>query len=215
MKKILKNQPQFFIDYLIKKKPNTWGELSKEVRHNVRIYMLSGMCPDDNTEIIPSEQNFQCAYTELNIEPESSHVDHFRKQSIFPSHKYIFNWSNLFTACNNEDFGAKFKDKKIKKVDYQCLINPALDDPNDYLTYNLLGEILEKASDKKSIQYKKAKTTIYLFNLNDYSLVQQRKTVSKQVQAMCDQLTLEEIKKEIGRFDNFVEFAYKTFNEMK
>ena len=214
MKKILKNQPQFFIDYLIKKKPNTWGELSKEVRHNVRIYMLSGMYPDD-TETIPSEQNFQCAYTELNLESSNSHVDHFLKQSISSSPKDVFNWLNLFTACNSENFGAKSKDKIIKKEDYDYLINPALDDPNDYLTYSLWGNILEKEKDTESISYKKAKKTIKLFNLNDYSLVQQRKIVSKQVQAMCDQLTLEEIKKEIGRFDNFVEFAYKAYNEIK
>jgi len=180
----------------------------------VRTYMLSGMHPD-NTET-PSEQNFQCAYTELNIEPESSdsHVDHFLKQSIAPSPKDIFNWSNLFTAYNSENFGAKSKDKKIKTDDYQYLINPALENPKDYLTYNLLGQILENTEDKKSNQYKKAKTTIELFNLNDRSLTQQRFTVSKQVKVMYDQLSLEEIKNEIGRFDNYVEFLYKAYNEM-
>ena len=104
--------------------------------------MLSGLTPE-NKEYIP-EQNFQYAYTEVDIEPESSrsHFDHFRKQSMFHSHQYIFSWSNLFTASKNENFGAKYKDKHIDKADYQFLIDPSIDSPNDCLTYSLLGNIL-------------------------------------------------------------------------
>ncbi len=215
MKQIRKVEPQFFKDYVNNSKPANCGILSRDIGNDVRTYMLSGMTPDSE-ENIPSEQNYQCAYTELDIEPEGniSHVDHFRKQSMFQSHRYIFDWNNLFTACNNENIGAKYKDKNIKQSDYQYLINPASENPNDYLTYSLLGDFLEKSDNMDSVEYIKAKTMIDLFNLNDYSLKQQRLTVSKQVQNMCELLSLEEIKNEIGRFDNFIEFVYNACVEI-
>ncbi len=212
MKKINKNEPQFFKDYLKTNKPKTWGELSRDISFDVRKYMLSGMTPDNNEYI--SEQNYQCAYTEIDIEPEESHVDHFKKQSMFQKHEFIFDWSNLFTASNNEDYGAKHKDKNININDYEYLINPALENPNKYLTYTLLGDVVEKSHDKNSIEYLKAKKTIDLFNLNDYALVEQRKTVSRQIKKMYEQLSLDEIKRNIGRFDTFVEFAYKAYKQM-
>lgn len=90
--------------------------------------MLSGLVPDETLEQNTiSEQNFQCAYTEIDIEENgnSSHIDHFRKQSMFPNLR--FEWSNLFTSTNNEYYGAKYKDNiyRIQRDEYQNLINPA------------------------------------------------------------------------------------------
>ncbi len=206
MKKINKKEPEFFQNYIKSENPTSWKKLSKAIGKDIRNYMLSGFMPDG--KIKPAEQNNQCAYTELHIEPDtsSSHIDHFRKQSMFP--KEIFKWTNLFTVCNNENYGAKYKDKNIRQDDYKLLINPALENPKEYLTYTLNGHICEKSSNKNSYEYLKANKTIELFNLKDYSLQQQRLAVAYQVKAMCDQLSVEEIKKQIGRFDSFVEFVY-------
>ncbi len=214
MKKIVKIEPAFFREYKHDYKPSTWQQLSHAIGPDVRTYILSGMTPLDG-EINPSEQNYQCAYTELPIEPDSdsSHVDHFRKQSMFQDPRHIFNWNNIFTACNNNDIGAKFKDRYIKESDYDYLINPALENPNKYLTYNLLGKVVEVSKDINSEDYKKANRTICLLNLNEHYLKQQRLTVSKQVKAVCNQLTLENIKEDLGKFDSFVEFVYNSFQE--
>ena len=118
-------------------------------------------------------------------------------------------------ACNSEYYGAKHKDKKIKRSDYDFLINPGAENPVDFLTYTLTGKIVELSNDEESTLYKKAKATIELFNLNDISLHNQRRTVSKQVQAVHDQLPLEEIKNEIGRFDSFIEFVFETCRAIK
>lgn len=215
MKKITKVEPEFFSSYLEKEKPETWEELSRAIGYDIRTYMLSGMSPDGD-EINPSEQNYQCAYTELDIEPESSHshIDHFRRKSgnMFPN--LIFNWTNLFTACNNNDFGAKHKDRNIKKDDYEFLINPALDNPSKYITYNLLGKVIEVSKDTDSKEFKIAKKTIELFNLNEPALKAHRLSVSKQVQSVSNQLPLVEIKADIGRFDSFVEFVFKSCIEI-
>jgi len=213
MKHITKNEPHFFSIYLYDHPPNTWEEVSRAIGHDVRVYMLSGMMPDGN-ELIPSEQNYQCAYTELDIEPEGrdSHIDHFRKQSMFQDLR--FEWTNLFTACNHDDYGAKHKDQHIVPSDYDDLIHPAIDHPSQYLTYNLLGKVIEVSQDVQSDAYKQAKKTLDLLNLNAYSLKQQRLAVSKQVQAVYKQLSLDEIKENVGKFDRFVEFVYHAYKEM-
>lgn len=215
MKKITKVEPKFFTSYFEKERPETWEELSRAIGYDIRTYMLSGISPDGE-EINPSEQNYQCAYTELDIEPEgsSSHVDHFRKQSMFQAHNYIFNWINLFTACNSNDYGAKHKDRNIQKEDYEYLINPAIDNPSKYITYNLLGKAIEASQDTNSKDFKIAKKTIDLFNLNERSLKAHRLSVSKQVQSVCNQLPLVEIKADIGKFDSFVEFVFKSCVEI-
>ena len=115
MKRINKKEPVFFSEFIRKKKPVEWDEVSCAIGKDIRTYILSGSKPESKKEQNNfSEQNFQCAYTETDIEPKSasSHIDHFRKQSIFPSLK--FSWSNLLVSTNNESFGAKYKDNKFR-----------------------------------------------------------------------------------------------------
>ncbi len=174
MKKINKNEPDFYKEFAEQNKPRSWGDLSGKLGYDIREYMLK------------EEQNFQCAYTEIHLDPADSHVDHFRKQSLFP--KSVFEWNNLLTDCNSEYYGAKFKDKNIKKKeDYQYLINPVREDPKRYFNYSITGEML---ADKEN---RKGRFTIDSFNLNDYALVEQRKIVASHVKAMCKQFSLEEI----------------------
>jgi len=150
MKQINKKEPEFYKLFLSENSPELWEKLSLKIGYNVRNYMLM------------EEQNFQCAYTELRIEPEESHIDHFRKRSLFP--ELTFKWDNLLTSCNYEYYGAKYKDKHIKKRHYSNLINPVTNNPELYFMYSFTGEIL--ITDKNE----DAKLTIDLFNLNDRSL---------------------------------------------
>lgn len=212
MKKIIKKEPKFFKDFIKRTRPEKWSEVSHAIGYDIRTYMLYGQETNkENRKTNNSEQNFQCAYTEINIEPESniSHIDHFRKQEFFPELK--FDWTNLFTCYNYNYYGAKYKDNKsgIEKEDYRFLINPAIEDPDDYFKYSYTGEILIKSKDTKSIKYKKAKKTIDVFNLNDKSLIERRLTVAKQLRNYYKELSLTEIKKNIGRFDSFIEHLYK------
>ncbi|MDM8549756.1 retron system putative HNH endonuclease [Desulfobacterales bacterium HSG2] len=163
--------------------------MSEKIGYDVREYMLK------------EEQNFQCAYTEIHIDPENSHVDHFRKQSLFP--KSVFEWNNLLASCNNEYYGAKFKDNNIKrKEDYQCLVNPVKEDPRRYFKYSITGDMLANEENGKG------QFTIDSFNLNDYALVEQRKIVASHVKAMCKQFSLEEVIVLIGSFESFIRAIY-------
>jgi len=155
--------------------------------------------------MLREEQNFQCAYTEIHLDPEDSHVDRFRKQSLFP--KSVFEWNNLLTACNSEYYGAKFKDKNIrKKGDYQYLTDPVREEPQKYFSYSMTGEILADENNRKG------QFTTDSFNLNDRALVEQRKTIVCSVKAMCKQFSLEEIIDTIGSFESFIKHEFRRFN---
>jgi len=57
-------------------------------------------------------------------------------------------------------------------------INPVLDNPNEYLDFNLAnGEILPKYTQEETLSYKRAKYTIEILNLNHYKLKEARKNL--------------------------------------
>lgn len=161
------------------------GELSSEIRKNIRDYMLK------------KEQNFRCAYTETRIEPENSHIDHFKKQSLFSN--LIFAWDNLLARCNSEGYGAKFKDKMVtRKEDYLYQVNPVVDNPSNHFSYAMTGEILIDDHDEK------ARITRDFLNLNAYSPVEQRKQVAFQIKSLYEQFTVDELVHIFGKFESFI-----------
>jgi uncharacterized protein (TIGR02646 family) len=189
MKPISKKEPPFYRDFIKQNSPTEWSDVSLSIGYELRMLMLM------------EEQNYQCAYTEIRVEPEDSHIDHFRKQSLFQN--LIFDWNNLLVSCNSEAYGAKCKDKKLKKrEDYQFLINPVVDNPKDYFIYALTGDILVDEHDPKAVM------TIDYFNLNDYALLEQRKQVIREIKEMYKQFTVDEFVKYIGKFESFIRSIY-------
>ena len=188
MKKINKSEPVFYQNYISGNKPQTWKQLSFDIGFDMRTYMLM------------EEQNFQCAYTEIRLEPEQSHIDHFKKKSLYPN--LTFQWNNLLTSSNYDFYGARFKDKHIKKAHYQNIINPVIENPQQYFTYSFTGEILIDPKNEK------AKLTVEIFNLNDRSLVEQRKAIAEVIRAMVHQFTVEELIDYIGKFESFIRTLY-------
>lgn len=186
MKKIKKKEPRFFDEYIKSEKPETWSDM-RNIKYKIRQYMLR------------QEQNQQCAYTEVRINPENtvSHIDHYLKQEWYKDH--IFEYVNLFTSCNSEYFAAKYKDKNIQITDYQNLINPAIENPADYFEYTMTGYIVPK--DPNCV---KAETTIRLFNLNHRTLTERRKEKIRFLQRWINYYSKEMLMMEIGEFDSMI-----------
>ncbi len=204
MKRIIKKEPEFFRSYIQERNPNDWASISKVIGFDIRTYILHG----DESD---SEQNNQCAYTEIAIKPDSnsSHIDHYLKQSLYSN--MIFNWDNLFVACNSELYGAKYKDTKVRRGNesiYDLLLNPSIDNPRDYFYYSITGMISPKSNDENSVEYKKAKTTIDIFNLNEKSLREKREGVAKGLYSYRGQFSVNEIKGIVNEFDTFIEEVY-------
>jgi uncharacterized protein (TIGR02646 family) len=190
MKKIEKKEPSFFTEFIHSEKPESWNDM-REIKYRIRQHMLR------------NEQNQQCAYTEIRINPDStvSHIDHYLKQEWYKDS--IFDYHNLFTSCNSEFFAAKHKDKRIEIKDYNNLINPSIEDPADYFEYTMNGFIVAK--DPNNI---KAETTIRLFNLNHRTLTERRKEKIHFLQRWAKYYSLEMLMMEIGEFDSMIVDLY-------
>ncbi|PZF73563.1 retron system putative HNH endonuclease [Taibaiella soli] len=148
---------------------------------------------DTRTTILIGEQDCICGYSEIPIEDERDcHIDHFRKRSMFPQD--TFNWNNLIAACNHEAFGAKYKDNKsgIRQLDYANIFDPVVDAVQNYFYYNERGEIEPHPKLSDLVLRAKVQKTIEVFNLQDKSLVNRRKTIIEQIKSYTD-LTQAEI----------------------
>ena len=96
-----------------------------------------------------------------------AHIDHFRKRDMFPN--LTFDWNNLFVDGMSESYGARFKDKNIKKGDYALLISPAEENVERFFSYMQNGEIVV-AEGLSADDAKRAAFTIKAFNLTDILL---------------------------------------------
>ena len=178
MLKITKKKPDFFDDLVKGKK--SWDNLRGEEKKIITEYLKK------------NEQEGMCAYCESKLKENSYHIEHFRKRSLFP--ELTFDYNNLFLSCNNENSCGKHKDRYgLTKDEFNTIYSP-LNINLDEFEYSYTGEILGKTP--------KAKKTIDVFNLNERSLVEKRKTIIKNIQNCKTYLDLD-------LFDIFQEF--KTF----
>lgn len=125
--------------------------------------------------ILSQEQEGRSAYTERCVKLEGTHIDHFYKRELFPQR--CFDWNNLLVAEDIEAYGAKYKDNKCKlqKADYQLIIDPVADEPQQYFRYMANGQISPKLG-LSELEQQKAQRTIEVFNLNHPDLVGERCT---------------------------------------
>jgi uncharacterized protein (TIGR02646 family) len=195
MFKIDKNEPDFFKKAKSKvKKPKISNAWSSSEIENIR--------PKLRGYILLEEQNLLCAYCEKEIDdnPRNSNIDHFRLKAghLFPEKTLDYN--NLLVSCNTEGRCSKYKDKHIKsKKDYDNIINPVIENPNDFFDYLITGEIVAKNQ--------KAKFTINIFQLDNQALIRQRKDIADTLEHI--DLSLEEIYNEFGNeFHSFIRAIY-------
>ena len=196
MFKITKNEPNFFSEAKSKVKlpliSNVWDSLEiKNIRPKLREYILL------------EEQNLLCAYCEkeINDNPRNSNIDHFRLKAghLFPEKTLDYN--NLLVSCNTKSRCSDYKDKHIKsKKDYDNIINPVMENPDDFFDYLLNGKIVPKNNNEK------AKFTIYIFQLNQEGLNEQRINIVRAIENT--NLSLNEILEIFNEFHSFIKAIY-------
>ena len=151
-----------FTEFVKQHHPAKWED-AKTVNHVWRKYILE------------YEQHRLSGYTEEPVRFDISHIDHFRKQSLFNS--LVFDWNNFIVDSNDETHGAKFKDKYVKTMaDNEKLINPVEEDASHYFKYELNGKV-NVADGLSETGRKRAAYTIEAFNLNESSLVERRRVM--------------------------------------
>lgn len=163
MRKIDKGNPiPSFSEFVTRQHPAKWDD-SKDVSRVWREYILV------------YEQHGLSGYTENPINLDSSHIDHFYKQSLF--NKLVFDWKNLVVDSKDASYGAKFKDEFVRtKADNVKLINPVTEDACRYFQYELNGRI-SVANGLSDQDKERAEFTRDAFNLNESSLVERRRII--------------------------------------
>ena len=195
MFQITKNEPDFFIKAKSKVKlpkiSSAWeSEEINDIRPQLREYILL------------EEQSLLCAYCEKEIDdnPRNSNIDHFRLKAghLFPENTLDYN--NLLVSCNSHDRCSSFKDKNIKgKKDYENIVNPVVENPDEYFDYLLTGEIVAKNS--------KAEFTIYIFQLQSDALIESRLQVYEALKHI-DNLSVDEICEVFPNYHSFIKSIY-------
>lgn len=181
MRKLDKGAPiSSFMEFVSRHHPTKWEDV-KDVSRMWREYILE------------YEQHRLSGYTEEPIRLDNSHIDHFRKQSLFNS--LIFDWRNLIVDGSNETYGAKYKDSIIKtEEENNKLINPADEDASRFFKYGLNGRI-EIADGLSEEDRDRAFYTREAFNLNESSLVERRRviinTIMEPYRDLTDDMVLE------------------------
>jgi uncharacterized protein (TIGR02646 family) len=161
-------------------------------------------------DILIIEQNNLCIYCEKKISSDSktSNIDHFKTRNLFPEKTLDYN--NLLVSCNVKNRCSSLKDSNKsllqRKNDYANIINPIIENPNDFFDYLLSGEILPLNE--------KAKFTIEIFNLNHQSLYDERKILADTLK-YCPNLSLDEIYENFGyEFQSFINAIYPKLKEL-
>ena len=181
MRKIDKGAPDpSFPEFVSQHHPTKWED-ANDLSHTWREYILE------------YEQHRLSGYTEEPVRLDSSHIDHFRKQSLFNT--LVFDWNNFVVDSNNETYGAKCKDKFIKtREDNEKLINPVTEDASRFFTYQLNGTI-DVADGLSEEDRARAEFTKDAFNLNEGGLVDRRRliinTILEPYQDLTDDIILE------------------------
>lgn len=152
---------------------------------------------DIKRDLLSSQEGY-CAYCEKKIDIESSHIDHYFPRSLFANLTYAK--SNLYLSCKSNGHCGIAKDNltECKEIDIKETIKPDQLINGKYiesfLFYTREGEIKVLPLDELSPRdFKKLENTISKLNLNEPSLVNERKNLLR---------TLENVYKGLGRPSN-------------
>jgi uncharacterized protein (TIGR02646 family) len=141
---------------------DNWDTFKAQIEHVVQVRSaLDGM------------QQGQCAYCEAPLNG-GWHIEHLWPRSSFPTR--TFDWANLFACCMRRDCCGTHKDQGGRPYDPADLIDPAHEDPDDFLFFAQDGTVQPRAGLAGRGLFR-AKETIRVFNLNAPVLRQQRAQV--------------------------------------
>lgn len=140
--------------------------------------LLSHYRHNDIQTALSASSHHKCAFCEC-IPGESSHieVEHFEPKSLYPD--LAFEWDNLLPSCRICNEAKADADTRTNPI-----INPAIEAPEQLLTYSFLQiKPLEGSG-----QEQKAQQTIDVCNLNCERLYNARATLMKAITEYIDEL---------------------------
>ena len=127
-------------------------------------------------QALETMQKGQCAYCEAALVDGRWHIEHLWPKSVHPQR--TFEWDNLFASCMRRDSCGTHKDQGGRPYDPQDLVDPAQEDPDDFLFFAQDGTVQPRIG-LNGRALRKADETIRVFNLNSPALRHQRAQVVK------------------------------------
>lgn len=106
-----------------------------------------------------------CAYCESRIYDRSRHIEHFRDKHRHPV--LTFAWNNLLGCCMSTECCGHYKDSRAAGYDPNDLIDPSIEDPDDYFTFRTDGTITVNGNRLSPTQQTRAAETLRVLNLDD------------------------------------------------
>ena len=132
----------------------------------------------DIQEALFASSYHKCAFCECRPgESSNIEVEHFQPKSIYP--ELAFAWDNLLPSCRKCNESKSDFDTRIYPI-----INPAIEDPESFLTYRFLRIIPIQGTGEE----KKAQNTIDVCNLNCARLYDVRSALMKTMEEYIDDL---------------------------
>jgi uncharacterized protein (TIGR02646 family) len=159
--------------------------------------------------ILSNEQSSLCAYCEKEIDSNSkySNIDHFKTRNLFP--QYTLNYNNLLVSCNSRSHCSHIKDNcGLNQESYRNIIDPVTENPDNYFEYGFAGDIFAKNC-LTEIYKTKSEFTIKVFDLNNRSLIEDRKKITMSIKALKEQgASLHEILESLKYYQSFTRSIY-------
>ncbi len=147
---------------------------------------------DDHKQLgdaLYERQEHYCAYCEVCLgEKTDGHIEHLERRKDNPAR--TFDWDNLFFSCNHLDSCGKHKDGKRLCFNPSDVIDPAHEDPLDFLRYDMNGGVHAIAGDPA--RQRRAEETIRVFNLNAPRLRNIRRQIAQTIYSLDSELRTDE-----------------------
>lgn len=154
-----------------------YGGFSK-IPAEERDRLLSHYRHTDIKNVLAESSHYKCAFCECKPgESGNIEVEHFEPKSIYP--ELTFDWDNLLPVCRKCNEAKADSDTRIAPI-----INPAKEDPETLLTYDILRIIPRDGSGEED----KAKKTIEVCNLNCKRLYDARIKLMESLTSYFDEL---------------------------
>jgi uncharacterized protein (TIGR02646 family) len=156
-------EPEELLKFKAQNKPATWIDYQESDTQNIKSFLKEHM--------LVMEQNEYCPYCERQINNyKEGRIEHIKPREFYPN--FFDSYQNLLVSCSDKKTCDSAKKNKYSSE----FIDPVLESPTQYLTYDLeSGKIISIKSKEVENIYQRALYTIEVLNLNEKSLVATRK----------------------------------------
>jgi len=151
--------------------------------------------------ILEKEQQHVCCYCEKKVTAygETSHIEHIRPRDKFPQLKNAYN--NLSVSCQIKGRCGHAKGNTFNEY----FIIPTEENPGDYLTYSLNGEMRPIDNNQKG------RETIEILNLNAPKLIGARKVMFIQLHEMKNSPGCDDFEKHFNEYPTLITYFKENY----